>query len=275
MRKHQAEVPLSSSKQRKADVLKDSDFPIPNKVSRIALQELLEAHGFTVAETIVMSARLDALVEEYSTHMREQHGLRPAIDDKKNLKESVKKISDAIWHLNGCGPIGRQIARSGTSSLGEMLTVSWLRNAFPDADDLPSRESPDAGGIRTISARSTPVRLRSKPVYIEERTREARYYFAREHSLSLIGAVLREIESSLNEALRLSKSPGGRNPCKFRHYFIINLAVIWKEIGRDIRGTGPFAFPQFCEHIFEAIGWRVDGIKRAIDKALADPVAGF
>ncbi len=265
---------MSSLKHRKtAAVLKDLDFPAPSKIPRVAMRELLEAHGFAASEMNLMAAHLEALVAEYSSHMTQKRGQRPAGDDKKNIKQSVKKISEAIWYLKGCGPIGRQMTRSSASSLGEMLTVSWLREAFPDADDLPSKQFPEAGAARAI--RSTPLRLRQKPVYVEERTREARYYFAKEHNLFLVGAVLREIQKSLDEALRLSKSPGGRIPCTFRHWFIINLAAKWKEMGRDPRSSGPFAFPDFCEHVFEAIDWPLAGIRRAIDKALADLPAGL
>jgi hypothetical protein len=133
--------------------------------------------------------------------------------------------------------------------------------------------------LRAVFAAHIPFKFvdgrRLWPAHDVEGTREARYYFAKEHNLFLVGAVLREIQKSLDEALRLSKSPGGRIPCTFRHWFIINLAAKWKEMGRDPRSSGPFAFPDFCEHVFEAIDWPLAGIRRAIDKALADLPAGL
>jgi hypothetical protein len=260
---------MSTTKQRKR--LTDAEFPIPKAIPRNELCDLLEAHDFTSTETIALAARLDEIIFEYSSHMNKTRRRKSASDDKKNLKDSIKKINDAVWHLKSCGPVGRQIAQYGTSSLGEMLNVSWLREKFPDEDGLPARAFPSRDGRHMRS--EVRHRLREEPVYIEEHTREARFYFAREHNLSLVGAVLSEINSSLDEALQKSKGPGGRDRCEFRHYFLINLALAWKQAGRDPHKSGSFL--AFCEHVFDYIGWPPAGIKRAIDKALVHSGTGL
>jgi hypothetical protein len=262
---------MATTNQGDAERLTDANFPIPKAISKNQLQDLLEAHGFSTAETAELSARIDGLVDEYSSHMKEVRRRRSAADDKRNLKDAIKKINGAIRHLKSCGPVARQITRHNASSLGEMLSVSWLRGKFPNEDALPPRAF--AAGDRRHRSGVRRGRLREEPVYIEEHTSEARYYFAREQNLSMVSAVLSEINNSLDEALHKSKSPGGRPRCEIRHSFLIGLVLMWKQTLRDPHNLQPFL--AFCEHVFEYIGWPLAGIKRAIDKALADPTASL
>jgi hypothetical protein len=253
---------MSATKQGKTGRLTDANFPIPKAIPKTALQELLEAHGFASAETTALSERLGWLIDEYSSRIKKVRRRRSTSDDKKDLKDSIKKINDAIRHIRNCGPVGRLITQHSLSSLGEMLSVSWLHEKFPNDGDLLT-------GAVASRGRS---RLREQRVYIEEHTSEARYYFAQKQNLPLVGAVLSEINKCLDRAFQKSKGSGGRSRCEFRHYFLINLALTWKQAGRDPHHQEPFL--AFCEHVFEYIGWPLAGIKRAIDKALADPAAG-
>jgi hypothetical protein len=72
--------------------------------------------------------------------------------------------SFTVWHLNGCGPIGRQMTRN-TASLGEMFSVSWLRETFPSEDDLPPPKSylgREASRRRTPRRAGPPTALKSE-----------------------------------------------------------------------------------------------------------------
>jgi hypothetical protein len=247
--------------------LTDAHFPAPKQLSDSELVEVLEAHGFDDDQIKRMSLFLKTSINLLDSDMKSARRRKTRKADLNNLKASAKKIHDAIWHLQRCGFYGRQMARGSLAPLGEMFAVSWLREAFPDADSLPSREYPDAVGARTHPVREGP-RFRGNPVYIEERTREARYHFARKQNLSLVSAALNEIKKSLDGTLQSGKK--GREPCMFRHVFLINLALGWKGFGRDPHGQEQFGFRDFCEHIFESIEWPLVGIKRAIDKALTD-----
>jgi hypothetical protein len=257
------------AKPKRKGRLTDAHFPVPARPSDEALRELLEPHGFEGDQIKRMVRFLRSLIDRFVVDMKSANRRKTRKADRRNLEVSANKINDVIWHLNACGFYGREMAEDGLAPLGEMFAVSWLREAFPDADNLPSREHLSAGDART-PVRLTPVRgrLRRDPVYIEERTREARYYFAREQNLSLVNAALSEILKSLNDTLRRRQK--GREPCTFREAFLLNLARAWKGIGRDPHTRGPFGFCEFCEDIFEKIGWPIGGIRRAIDKALAD-----
>ena len=257
---------MSAARPRQNGRLTDACFPPPRQIPKTKLQEILEAHGFENGEIKRMTSFLESLVEIYHSDIKAARHRKTRRADRSNLKVAAKKIAEAIWRLNACGLHGREMAESSLSSLGEMFAVSWLREAFPDDDGLPAISYPVSR-----SPRAPVRRLWGELEYIEEHTREARHHFAREHNLSLISAALNEIEKSLRASV--NKGRGGRNPCLFRHVFLINLALGWRGIGRDPHRTGPFEFPVFCDHIFEKIGWPRGGIKRAIDKALTDPRA--
>ena len=94
---------MSVTKQGKTGRLTDANFPIPKAIPKAALQELLETHGFAPAETTtVLSERLGWLIDEYSSGMKKARRRRSASHDKKDLKDSIKKINDAIRHIRNC-----------------------------------------------------------------------------------------------------------------------------------------------------------------------------
>jgi hypothetical protein len=79
---------------------------------------------------------------------------------------------------------------------------------------------------------------------------------------------LKEIEDGLIRALgRLDRqrgARGGRERNVYRDYLLINLAIKWAELGREVT-TGPKSeFVGFSESVANAIGWPTKGIDEAV-----------
>jgi hypothetical protein len=114
-------------------------------------------------------------------------------------------------------------------------------------------------------------------------TLQALYYFARQRGPEIIIAALDEIYESLIRSNEQTKGRGGRKPTYTRHYFLVNLALIWKRIGRswsresvplEIAGErahfSGLDFNSFCDTIFSHIGWPVQGLDDAIKRAIKE-----
>jgi len=79
---------------------------------------------------------------------------------------------------------------------------------------------------------------------------------------------LKEVEGELIRTLRaLDRQRGARGGPKrmiYRDYLIINLAIKWAALGKEVL-TGPRSeFVEFCELVTDAVGWPTDGISSAV-----------
>ncbi|WP_441232777.1 hypothetical protein [Bradyrhizobium sp. 1200_D9_N1_1] len=224
------------------------------------MQALFEAYGLTSTEQDQVAVFLKTLIDEFKNEMTRIRGQRTRDDDRKHLTRAKDYLSKAKYYLDACGLIGRTMTRDSISDLGQMLTAGWISHASPKFG-LPKESYNIASRGRELP--------RAERVYIEEHTLQHRRLFARSENISLVSAVLREIQSSLDEALRRGTNRGGRREAVFRYYFVLNLAEVWKQIGRVLRTAGDFQFPQFCEDVLGYIGWPTSGLRAIVRKAVA------
>jgi len=251
------------STQRAALTVRDVDLKIPRDIQEKDLQALSEAYGLTKSEQRQMAAFLKELIYEFGGHISKVRQGRTRFEDRNNLADAIKQLSRARWHLEACGPVGRTVARNNLSHLGEMFSAGWICQTFPKSAHIPSKEIYEA-----VNPRSRLTPRFGEQVYVEEHTLQNRRLFARSLNITLVSAVLCEIQQSLEEALRRDKKSGGRSEAKLRSYFIMNLAEFWKQIGRDPFATGKFKFSQFSEHVLNYVGWPTTGLRATIKKAL-------
>lgn len=244
-----------------AKTVRDLDLGVPRVIQRSDMQALSEEYGLTPSQQSQMAAFLTDLINEFRNEITNIQQRRTRADDRKSLARAIERLSEAQWYLRACGPIGQTIVRNNISHLGEMLSSSWIRQAFPKFG-FPKQT------FDTVSPRNRPS-PRGEQVYIEERTLQYRRNLARTQNISLVSAVLREIHQSLEEALRQGKRRGGRTRAELRYYFIMNLAELWKQIGRDPWAAGSFQFSQFSEDVLFYVGWPTTGLRATISKALA------
>jgi hypothetical protein len=248
------------STPRAANTVRDVDLNIPKDIQEREMQALFEAYGLETNQQLKMASLLKDLIHEFGNEINNIRRRRTRADDRKNLTHAIERLSEAQRYLKACGPIGQTITRKNISYLGEMFSAGWIRQAFPEFE-LP-KETYEA-----VNSRSRMI-PRVEQVYVEEHTLQERYLFARRQNISLVSAVLGEIQQSLKEALQQGKGRGGRSKAEVRHYFIMNLAEFWKQIGRDPWATGEFR--QFSEHVLNYVGWPTSGLRATINKALAD-----
>jgi hypothetical protein len=106
----------------------------------------------------------------------------------------------------------------------------------------------------------------------DEDVRHFDYQFIRDRAPETLNALLRDLESALASALTsLDSDPrirGGRRPLENRRLVIMNLADFWQRIGKKPVGTRDSVFAVFCEEIFVAMGWPIDGLESAIPDAI-------
>jgi hypothetical protein len=216
-----------------------------------------------------MTASLKKLIHEFGIEITKNKKRSTRADDLKNLRKASDRLLETQRYLKTCGPIGRAMIRSNISHVGAMLSANWIRQTFSEFD--PPREIYNADGQRRAGAEVAGRRFaRGEQVYVEEHTLRHRYFFARRQNISLVSAVLSEIQQSLDEALRGGKERGGRRKAVIRHYFIISLAEFWQQMGRDPWAKGAFEFPQFSEHVLSYVGWPTSGLRATLRKALED-----
>jgi hypothetical protein len=88
------------------------------------------------------------------------------------------------------------------------------------------------------------------------------------HPVMTVRNALKEIDSELLRALRaLDRQRGARGGPKrkiYRDYLVINLAVKWTDLGKEILIGPRSEFVEFCESAAEAIGWPTKGISEAV-----------
>ncbi|MCP1746471.1 hypothetical protein ABIF65_008562 [Bradyrhizobium japonicum] len=243
-----------------AKTVRDVDLSPPRAIRDHDFLALSGSYGLTSTKQAQVEVFLKMLIDEFRIEVAKIRKQRTRADDRKNLKRAIECLSNAKFHLDACGRIGRTITRDSISDLGQMLTAGWISRASPKFG-LPKQSYNIASRGRELP--------RAERVYIEEHTLQHRRLFARSENISLVSAVLREIQSSLDEALRRGTNRGGRREAVFRYYFMLNLAEVWKQIGRDPRTAGAFQFPQFCEDVLVYIGWPTSGLRAIIRKAVA------
>ena len=80
--------------------------------------------------------------------------------------------------------------------------------------------------------------------------------------------IARLTEIAMGRGLESLRVLGGRESLEHRHIVILNLADIYKRIGKKPVGTRDSLFAVFCRAIFEAMGWPTGGLDDAIPDAI-------
>jgi hypothetical protein len=221
---------------------------------RISDDQFLEAcEGFGIPDEIRKSAKvyLDDLVDEFCGWMKEQ-GRRNRFNDLKRIQKAQYWISLAGDKLHALDRDGRDALRySGSEPLGRMFSADWVTHHFPN--DAPTRQTE-----RSIMRGRSGYYEGQKDAFIQNRAPEA------------LKALLQDVVSRLDSAVRSLRSPSGQRPLIYRHYFIVNLANFWQDIGKKVVSTPGSQFEIFCEYIFKAVGWPTDGLPNAISDAVKD-----
>jgi hypothetical protein len=253
----------------------------PRKIAAEEFNELLDVYSIQGSERDKLKHLVDELIAHFQDRARQQSKNRTKAQDRRSINLAAKRILQAKNELRRCGAEGRQLLRFAAGEhLSTTFSLHWLMTHFPGDEMLPDdpTDRPQRGGRSP-----TRLPLRGRQVGTGADTFQALYYFARQKGPDIIGAALKEIYESLVRSYEQTKSRGGRKPTYTRHYFLVNLALIWKRIGRSWSGESvpmeiagkrshfqSLNFNSFCDSIFRLIGWPVQGLDDAIKRAIKD-----
>lgn len=251
----------------KIKVSKAADFPIPKKISVADFTELCTIHDLPLDQKTYVRERLDELVTAFSNHMREKKRQPHPRTDRERVSDAQSLIRKGIAKLEKVGPQGLLALEAVASTVSPMLSARWLSERFPDDNYAPRPNTlPMEGRFGSRSPEH------GQEFFIEEQTQEARYEFVRSRPKKTTLAVLRNLDDALGRALpRFQQQPGskgGRKPLLDRHFLILNLAVLWKSLGRQVTMTPNSPFADFVTCVTLGIGWPDGGLVDALPDAV-------
>ena len=248
------------SDKQKYKPLQPADFPPPKRISQEKALELCEWLGISHRHAAEVKDYLDDLVD----YVHKSMSLKTAANRKgdrdriANIRDQVNGIREQLQDMR---IDGRLAVRTTAERLADILSGDWLRNRFPN--DAPSKSLRE--GRRPPEHQPARVSTDADIAYFN-------YQFIRDRAPETLDALLGDMASAFVSALTsLNSDPrvlGGRQPLTHRHIVILNLANIWRKVGKKPVGTPGSVFAVFCEEIFEAMGWPTSGLDGAIPDAI-------
>jgi hypothetical protein len=104
--------------------------------------------------------------------------------------------------------------------------------------------------------------------FVEEYTEQERYEFARSRPRKTMLGLLGSLDDALGRALmgfqHQPRSKGGQRPLWPREFLIVELAVLWQSLGREVSGGPNSPFAAFVVSVVRTIGWPNKGLPDAI-----------
>jgi hypothetical protein len=237
----------------------------PRPISDCDFQEICGTFRIPLQHRTSLRSRLDTLIEVFATDIK-QTGSQPG---RKKDREAVGK---ALSYLRKAstefraprGPTAQMALREIAPSIGLMLSAGWLRQHFPANPLVPRPKEPP-------QPRNSP-RRRTEQYDIEDLSLYERCGFVADHPIQTVVAILSDLEYGLRVAAQafplLPGAKGGRKRHDYRHYFLINLAVVWSKLGRRVLAGPRSEFTEFCEAAAASVGWPTEGLASAVPKAV-------
>jgi hypothetical protein len=240
------------SKNREKDrVVRASDLALPKQPTQKYFSDICYMFRIPPDARQKFRERLDSLVSETAKHMR--NGRNP--QNRKAERESLKRVGSQLGkietELQRLGPFARLAHISITPYIAPMVSWTWLREKVPMASHVTPIRAVDGVGLKIFDARHA---------VIERRSIDAAY------------SIFHELKAGYGAALSAIKqqrgAKGGRQPLAYRRYFIIHLALLWRETGKEVSGGLKSDFVAFVQQVIEAIGWPPHGVAAEVPKAL-------
>jgi hypothetical protein len=220
-------------------------FIAPKQITSNDFENICETFKISLSDRPDLRRWFDGLVSDFVDWMHEDRRQPDRRADRDHIGKALKAIRTAASRIDRLGPSGRE-ALKPLQLDGSGLPVG----SIPSRNEGCSRQPP--------SPRQPPLpRGATGPNPV-----------MRPHSAMTVRNALKEIEDGLIRALgRLDRqrgARGGRERNVYRDYLLINLAIKWAELGREVT-TGPKSeFVGFSESVANAIGWPTKGIDEAV-----------
>jgi hypothetical protein len=218
--------------------LRDADFRVPKTIADSDFDEIFATSHIPPSHRSGTKKALDALVSEFGERMKAKKRQPSRKSDQNQLKKALLYVEKAAARIDKLGPSGQLAMRRISRTVAPMLSAQWLHETFFDDDLVPQKSplTPDSG-LREPSHNP----LRSQEYFVEEKSLEARLEFVQHRPVRTTSTVLREVKNGLAIA-RLSfahqpRAKGGQEPLMARHLLIVELAMIWTNLGRNVSTT--------------------------------------
>jgi hypothetical protein len=240
----------------------------PRKISPADFEGICEAFGIPPSNRTLLRQQLDELVEVFRRAMKGEKLAPDRVADADKIKKALNRIRSARRLAERIGPVGVREFRHATHKISPLVNSDWLRTKFPnDANALEDPEVWAPGGQFRH-----PALLQDLPMRLAVRDAEQRWNFVYGRTAGTMTAILGDIEESLEAVSRavalLPGARGGRRRLTFRRDLLVNLAEFWSLQGRKVRTTQNSAFVGFCDAVCDAIGWPLEGLPSAIQRAV-------
>ena len=243
-------------------VVRAATLPLPRRVDDEGFLNVCRDFGIGEDRRQEVREFLDLCVTEFGAAIAKQQAWPTRRDDRLNIERATREIRSAAQWLNRAkGPAARSGLRAAGRRVGPLVSAPWLRWRFPD--------DPLAPHARYANDPSTRSPVSGLPIDVEDLSLQDRIFFATNRSGDVIAAVLAELARALDDARqRIVKLPDGRKPLELREYLMATLAQLWHLLGKTPTVGTSSKFGQFCENVFDAIGWPTDGVNAALSDAI-------
>jgi hypothetical protein len=211
-----------------------------------------------------LRSQLENLIQTYAAEIKKAESAPSRTKERKNLKEALSNIREARTTIRACGVVGQLVLRAVAPKVGLTVSTGWLRRSFPHEPSVPLPLSD------TLHSSIHP------PIHENDDSSDLsdRVEFVRSHPVETIDVILRDVELGLESALsamsRLPRGSGGRTPLTYRHWFLINLIVIWESLGEQVLAGPKSKLVDFCEAVAASISWPTEGLLDAVQNAAND-----
>lgn len=252
----------------KGKLARDADFGPPGQISQDDFEAICRDSHIPNASRADLREILDEAIEGFGLSISRQRGLPSRQYDSKTFDSAIKAIRKAQHFMkNKPGLAGQQGLRTAARQIGSIVSASWMRDRFPNDGLTPSpRFWPvDDYDLREPSRWAIPDRSTE----LDDLSLNERVGFMRAKGSVAIAALLEDIAAAL-EAGRgaILRLPSGRKPMETRKYMLAGLANVWNQLGRTPTTGSKSKFGEFCESVFDAIGWPTDGVNAALEEAI-------
>ena len=226
-----------SKNSKKDAVVRASDLALPKQLTEKHFINICSTFRIPLDARPAFRERLNSLVSESAKDMRKTGNPTDRKTQREYLENICRRLGEIETGLQRLDLFGRLAHISITRYVAPMVSWTWLLEKIPMARHVTPIRAVDGVGPNTFDARH---------FVIERRSIDAAY--------SIFQELRAGYEAALSAIKKQRGAKGGRQPLTYRRSFIINLALIWRDIGRDVAGGPKSDFVPFVEQVIEAIG---------------------
>jgi hypothetical protein len=247
-------------------VTRVADLPIPYRISDPDFATICRISAVPTAQRDEVRAFLDETVTAFGERITQEQKLPTREADRRVIARAIDHLQKAQRQLTKrMGPAGGLGLQRAGRHIASAISVSWMQERFPTYRDTPATiyfPPDDRDGREDF-------RTPSRPTDVDSLSLHQRVQFMERRSDLAFAALIGDLADALERGRRaIVQIPTGRKPLTLRNYMLAGLAEIWKRLGRRPTSGATSQFGDFCECVFEGIGWPTTGVNSALAEAI-------